>query len=119
MDSPILGRSARPALLPSGNVPRPEAGVDPAQNSREAVLPLAACRSQSSSPWTSSGAGRHPNELQLSEIQDKIVCPKIERERQYGAFSQEKNADSEERASLQTDVHNFSDSCQPRFCLSL
>lgn len=105
MNSPILGRCARPALLPSGNVPQPEAGVDPARTSREAVLPLAACRSQNSRPWTSRGLGGTRTELQLSEIQDKIVCPKIEPERQCGAFSQERNANSEKRPSLQTETY--------------
>lgn len=105
MDSPILGRCARPALLPwEMSLSRKQKWTLHGPHRKQfSHWLLAVLRAAAHGPVEGLGGTR--TELQLSEIQDKIVCPKIEPERQCGAFSQERNANSEKRASLQTKTY--------------
>ena len=103
IDSPILGRCARPA----GNVPRQEARVDTERTSQEAVFPLAACRSQSGSPWNGSGAGMQLNRpvavgnARQNSVHKNRMWPRC------GAFWQQRNADSKKGAPFQRRAHVF------------
>lgn len=73
--------------------------VDIARTSREAVFPLAACRSQSTSPGNSSGAGMHLNRAVVVGNTRQNSVHKNRTWPRCGTFWQQRNANSQKGAS--------------------